>query len=389
MADESKVKVSAVLFDYGMVLSNVPEALDWRALERVLGADEKAFQAAYWKYRDAYDRGALSATAYWETVARDLEKTIDAEVLRRLINADTAVWTQPNVEMMEWAARLNRAGIKTGILSNIGDAMELGVLGRFPALAEFSHHTFSLRLGIAKPDAAIYRYAVEGLGVVDGLAAGDPDPKPVAADVVPVPPISRPRRAVAPRHDDQTGHHRARRARPDQFPARDRGTPRVGGTGNASGEQPGIEGGSAAGSGQEQGSPGEQKHDVGADEIGRRVVAHRQKQPEGDGHAAGRRHPRPQADQGADSDRQLPYCDQHPHRGGCVDQPAQQPVDRAGAGRPGQLGVDGGRAGAVEKGRIGQFLETGVDEGDPEKQTEGQQRPAGAHRAAHPGPFPG
>ena len=131
----------------------------------MLGAEEKRFQAAYWKYRDAYDRGALSAQTYWETVARDLEKPIDARTLRALIDADTAVWTQPNVEMMEWAARLNRAGIKTGILSNIGDAMELGVLGRFPALAEFSHHTFSHRLGIAKPDAAIYRHAVEGLGV--------------------------------------------------------------------------------------------------------------------------------------------------------------------------------------------------------------------------------
>lgn len=165
MADESKIKVSAVLFDYGMVLSSVPEDLDWRALERVLDAEETSFQAAYWKYRDAYDRGALSAATYWQTVARDLEKAIDAEVLRKLIDADTAVWTRPNAEMMEWAAGLNRAGIKTGILSNIGDAMELGVLGRFPALAEFSHHTFSHRLGIAKPDAAIYRHAVEGLGV--------------------------------------------------------------------------------------------------------------------------------------------------------------------------------------------------------------------------------
>ena len=168
MTDEVKVKISAVLFDYGMVLSMVPEALDWRALERVLGAEEKAFQAAYWKYRDAYDRGALSAQTYWGSVARELDKAIDAEVLHALIDADTAVWTQPNVEMTEWAARLNRAGIKTGILSNIGDAMELGVLGRFPALAEFSHHTFSHRLGIAKPDAAIYRYAVEGLGVAAG-----------------------------------------------------------------------------------------------------------------------------------------------------------------------------------------------------------------------------
>ena len=165
MANEIKGKISAVLFDYGMVLSNVPEAVDWRALERVIGADEKAFATTYWKYRDAYDRGALSSSAYWATVVRDLDKPIDADVLQRLIDADTKVWTRPNVEMMEWAARLSSAGIETGILSNIGDAMELGVLGRFPALAEFSHHTFSHRLGIAKPDAAIYRHAVDGLGV--------------------------------------------------------------------------------------------------------------------------------------------------------------------------------------------------------------------------------
>jgi putative hydrolase of the HAD superfamily len=168
MADELKIKISAVLFDYGMVLSNVPEALDWRALERVLGAEERAFQDAYWKYRDDYDRGALSAAIYWETMARDLGKVIDADILRALIDADTAVWTRPNVEMMEWSGRLNRAGIKTGILSNIGDAMELGVRGRFPALDAFTHHTFSHRLGIAKPDAAIYRHAVEGLAVPAG-----------------------------------------------------------------------------------------------------------------------------------------------------------------------------------------------------------------------------
>jgi putative hydrolase of the HAD superfamily len=163
-----ELKISAVLFDYGMVLSNAPEEMDWRALERVLGAEEKAFQVAYWKYRDAYDRGALSAATYWEIVARELGKAIDANVLRALVDADTVVWTRPNVEMMEWSERLNRAGIKTGILSNIGDAMELGVLGRFPALSEFTHHTFSHRLGIAKPDAEIYRHAVQGLGVPAG-----------------------------------------------------------------------------------------------------------------------------------------------------------------------------------------------------------------------------
>lgn len=168
MLDETKIKISAVLFDYGMVLSGAPEAADWRALERVLDVDEETLQAVYWKYRDAYDRGALNAQTYWETVARDLNHPMNADVLRALLDADTAVWTHPNAVMMEWAARLNRAGIRTGILSNIGDAMEAAVLARFPALAAFDHQTFSHRLGIAKPDAEIYRHAVGGLGVPAG-----------------------------------------------------------------------------------------------------------------------------------------------------------------------------------------------------------------------------
>jgi|ERR1700679_690308 putative hydrolase of the HAD superfamily len=168
MFDETKIKIGAVLFDYGMVLSNAPEAADWRELELVLDVDEEPFQTTYWKYRDAYDRGSLGAQTYWEIVTRDLNRPMNADVLRALIDADIVVWTHPNVVMMDWAARLNRAGIKTGILSNIGDAMEAGVLARFPALAAFDHRTFSHRLGIAKPDAGMYLHATAGLGVPSG-----------------------------------------------------------------------------------------------------------------------------------------------------------------------------------------------------------------------------
>jgi len=168
MLDKTKIKIGAVLFDYGMVLSNAPEAADWRELELVLDVDEEPFQTTYWKYRDAYDRGSLGAQTYWEIVTRDLNRPMNADVLRALIDADIVVWTHPNVVMMDWAARLNRAGIKTGILSNIGDAMEAGVLARFPALAAFDHRTFSHRLGIAKPDAGMYLHATAGLGVPSG-----------------------------------------------------------------------------------------------------------------------------------------------------------------------------------------------------------------------------
>ena len=157
--------ISAVLFDYGMVLSGPPDPAAWERLKQVFHAEEPAFHAAYWRHRHDYDRGALNAVTYWQAVAEDLRKPIDSGQLRDLIAADTALWTQPNQPMIDWAAALQRAGIKTGILSNIGDEMETGILAHFPWLHNFTHHTFSHRLGIAKPDAAIYQHATEGLDV--------------------------------------------------------------------------------------------------------------------------------------------------------------------------------------------------------------------------------
>jgi putative hydrolase of the HAD superfamily len=161
----SMTKINAVLFDYGMVLSGPPDPAAREEMRRILNVDEEPFRAIYWKHRDDYDRGTLNSVAYWEHVAHDLHRTLDARQLSALIGADSALWSQPNQAMIEWAAALQRAGIKTGILSNIGDAMEAGIMARFPWLAEFHHKTFSHRLGMAKPDAAIYRHAAEGLGV--------------------------------------------------------------------------------------------------------------------------------------------------------------------------------------------------------------------------------
>lgn len=156
--------VEAVLFDYGMVLSGPPDPAARLGMERLLGVDAASFHAAYWRHRDAYDRGVLSGRAYWSKVAGDLHSAVDAGVVDALIAADTDLWTQPNLPMIRWAAALQRAGMKTGILSNIGDAMEAGIRGRFPWLADFTHFTFSHRLDMAKPDAGIYLHAVEGLG---------------------------------------------------------------------------------------------------------------------------------------------------------------------------------------------------------------------------------
>ncbi len=158
-------KILAVLFDYGMVLSGEPDRAAKERMQSLLGADAESFRAVYWRYRDAYDRGTLNAEAYWRAVAKELGRSVNEEMLRALCEADVEQWSQPNEAMIAWAAALQRAGVRTGVLSNLGDAMEAGVRARFDWMKGFAHHTFSHRLGMAKPDAAIYQHAAEGLGV--------------------------------------------------------------------------------------------------------------------------------------------------------------------------------------------------------------------------------
>lgn len=168
MANEDSRKITAVLFDYGMVLSGPPDPEARTEMERILRTDTESLQAAYWRHRDAYDRGTLNSGTYWQKVAGDLQRTLRADDLDALVRADNKLWTRPNAPMIEWAERLQAAGIRTGILSNLGDAMETGIVAHFPWIGAFMHRTFSHRLGMAKPDLAIFRHAALGLGVPAG-----------------------------------------------------------------------------------------------------------------------------------------------------------------------------------------------------------------------------
>ena len=160
--------IQAVLFDYGLVLTGPPDPAAWAEMQRILHASDPVFHEAYWRPRHDYDRGALAGPDYWRHVATELKHTLTAPELDDLLSADITLWSQPNQPMIDWAAQLQSAGIRTGILSNLGDAMETGILARLPWLHNFHHHTFSHRLLTAKPDPAIYAHAATGLGVSPG-----------------------------------------------------------------------------------------------------------------------------------------------------------------------------------------------------------------------------
>jgi putative hydrolase of the HAD superfamily len=156
--------IQAVLFDYGLVLSGPPDPAAWARMRTITGLSEDLLHREYWAHRHAYDRGDLTGFTYWNKVAAGAGITLTSTQRDQLIAADVDFWSTLNPRMINWAQRLQRAGIRIGILSNMPDAMAKGLLAKHGDwLNKFNHCTWSHALNLAKPESAIYRHAAEGL----------------------------------------------------------------------------------------------------------------------------------------------------------------------------------------------------------------------------------
>jgi putative hydrolase of the HAD superfamily len=157
--------IDAVLFDYGMVLSAPRNRAVWTELARLSGLSEDALERAYWLQRDDYDAGTLSGEEFWSGIGAGAGMTYSAEQLAQMNAGDVRLWGDLNEPMVRWVQRLHDAGVRTGILSNMGDRMAEGLGSRFDWLDRFHHKVWSHALNMRKPDPAIYAHSAAGLGV--------------------------------------------------------------------------------------------------------------------------------------------------------------------------------------------------------------------------------
>lgn len=158
------MSIRAVAFDYGMVLSGQPEPAARAQLLRLTGLTEAAFEPLYWVDRHAYDLGELSGMEFWRKFARDAQIALNDDTLHSLNEWDARMWTTENPGMIRWQQRLRSEGFATGILSNMGDAVLASIERNLPWVRDFDAHIWSYRHGCAKPDPAIYRLLLQGLG---------------------------------------------------------------------------------------------------------------------------------------------------------------------------------------------------------------------------------
>ena len=154
----------AVVFDYGMVLSGPPDPEAHAALVRITGLAAERFESLYWSHRRDYDEGKLTGLAFWQKLARDAGLKLSSAALEELNEWDARMWTTENPAMVAWQLALKQRGMRTAILSNMGDTVHERMKREIGWLARFDVLVWSYELGVAKPDLAIYRYVLERLG---------------------------------------------------------------------------------------------------------------------------------------------------------------------------------------------------------------------------------
>jgi putative hydrolase of the HAD superfamily len=156
--------LSAVVFDYGMVLSGPADPDAHHELVTTFDAPAEDFEREYWAHRHAYDAGEFDGRRYWLLCAEGAGVTLSDTQIARLIAEDIRMWSTHNPIMVDWAIAVSRSGLKTGILSNIPYEIA-DVFKRQSWAQNFTHNTWSCELRLAKPDPAIYHHVLDKLGV--------------------------------------------------------------------------------------------------------------------------------------------------------------------------------------------------------------------------------
>jgi putative hydrolase of the HAD superfamily len=185
-------RVRAITFDFWDTLVRSDTA-SFRLARRIavaeelrahgLPAEHDAIEAAFdeaWRRFDAawavneQFTGHHAAEAVLEVLGHDPEPEVRKRLVEAYLGANGRVRTELTPNLATTIRTLKGAGLKVGIVCDVGltpSPALRDILERHGVLREFDHWAFSDEVGVYKPDAAIFRHALEGLGGVDPAEA--------------------------------------------------------------------------------------------------------------------------------------------------------------------------------------------------------------------------
>jgi putative hydrolase of the HAD superfamily len=159
-----RISPSAVIFDYGNVISAPQPAIYIERMAGIFDLPLERFTELYWQFRVPYDAATLTPEEYWEAVAQAASRRITADQIVTLIKVDDVSWARPAQGVGGWADYLRAAGIKTALLSNMPVPVRDYLVGR-TWFSEFDVRLFSCDIGVCKPAPEIYLECIRRLGV--------------------------------------------------------------------------------------------------------------------------------------------------------------------------------------------------------------------------------
>jgi putative hydrolase of the HAD superfamily len=158
-----KIKVRAVMFDYGNVLSLPQPRSAVEHMAEICRVPLDLFEKGYWGDRLAYDRGDLDATQYWQSRMRMWGVTLSADQIGRVVQADCDSWSHLNPVAADWIRQLHSTGVPLALLSNMPLDLRNYLVSHLQLFSYFQHLVFSCDVRLIKPDPAIYQRSLDGL----------------------------------------------------------------------------------------------------------------------------------------------------------------------------------------------------------------------------------
>ena len=161
-------KISAVVFDFGgvMTTSTMPERV--RKCVADLGIDWNDLERGFARYRRLMDGGFLTIDEMYDLIWADADITISEETKARILEEDFASFLvgYRNLKTLDWMRRLKADGYRIGILTNMPPSLSprfREVFSDFVALADAmvvsgEEHMF-------KPQRRIYELLRERIGL--------------------------------------------------------------------------------------------------------------------------------------------------------------------------------------------------------------------------------
>jgi len=148
-----------LLLDYGDVISLPYDEQVGAEIARLLDLAPEELMERYWVNRSLLDSG-LPTAPYWSGVAG---RDVSDEEAAQLDRIDLGGWARTNADMLALVEEQKSAGVRLALLSN-APHLQADAFEEVAWTAGFEHVFVSARLGMVKPDSAIFEHVLEELG---------------------------------------------------------------------------------------------------------------------------------------------------------------------------------------------------------------------------------